>query len=47
MDGIMLSADDGDEKKRDDSTTSPSIAYRIRSLLFCLWYHIVVSRSNY
>ena len=34
------------EKKRDDSPTSPSIAYRIRSLLFCLWYHIVVSRSN-
>ena len=35
------------KKKRDDTTTSPSIAYRIRSLLFCLWYHIVVSRSNY
>ena len=35
------------KKKRDDTTTSPSIAYRIRSLPFCLWYHIVVSRSNY
>ena len=34
------------KKKRDDPTTSPSIAYRIRSLLFCLWYHIVVSRRN-
>ena len=34
------------KKKRDDSTMSPSIAYRIRSLPFCLWCYIVVSRSN-
>ena len=34
------------QKKRDDTTSSPSIAYRIRSLPFCLWYHIVVSRRN-